>query len=73
MKKLAFYEANHDKSPNLHYFFSKDSYTPPHFHRSIEILYITEGNLVGEVDRCRVLRQGDNLAFRCEDINPIRE
>ena len=67
MKKLAFYEANHDKSPNLNYFFSKDSYTPPHFHRSIEILYITEGNLVGEVEDETFSANKDDIIFvrRC--------
>lgn len=67
MKKLAFYEATQDKSTNLHYFFSRDAYTPPHFHRSIEILYITEGNLIGEVENETFSADKDDIIFvrRC--------
>lgn len=56
MKKLPFYELRHDKADRVEFFKGRDSDTPAHFHRCIEILYIIDGNVDCEVN-------GDN--FRC--------
>ena len=50
MKKTAYYEAFHDKESSSRFFYSENADTPSHFHRCIEILYITEGRTRCAVD-----------------------
>lgn len=50
MKKTAYYEAFHDKESSSRFFYSENADTPSHFHRCIEILYITEGRARCAVD-----------------------
>ena len=67
MNKPAVYEAARDKDRNLHYFFGRNSNTPPHFHRCIEILYITDGSLRGQVEDESFSAEKDDIIFvrRC--------
>ena len=67
MKKTAVYESIHDKSNEFKIFLSQDDDTPPHFHRCIEILYITEGQTRGEVDGEPFYAEKDDIVFvrRC--------
>ncbi len=67
MKAAAFYESFHDKESALRAFSCTDAVTSAHFHRCIEILYITEGRLEAEVDGAHVTAEKDDIVFvrRC--------
>lgn len=56
MKNLPYYEPQHDKADRVEFFKSRNSNTPAHFHRCIELLYITEGTVDCEVN---------GVGFRC--------
>ena len=57
----------HDKSSEFKIWRSHDSNTPPHFHRCIEMLYITHGRICGEVDGMSFYAGKDDIVFvrRC--------
>ena len=57
MKNIPYYELNHDKADSVEFFRANNSDTKPHFHRCIEILYITGGSVA-----CRVNEE----SFSCE-------
>ena len=63
MKKSALYEAFHDKERDLRFFAGDNGNPSPHFHRCIEILYITDGKLLGEVDRESFFAEKDDIIF----------
>lgn len=56
MNNFPYYELNHDKADGVEFFRGDDLDTRPHFHRCIELLYITEGS----VD-CKI----NDQSFRC--------
>ena len=57
MKTFPYYELNHDKADSVEFFRGDDSDTKPHFHRCIELLYITGGSV-----HCKVNEE----AFPCK-------
>lgn len=63
MKQPVLYESNRDLSEHFCVFEAKDSYTLPHFHRSIEMLYITAGALEGEVGEEKIRVTADDIVF----------
>lgn len=63
MKKSAVYQAFHDKEKDLRFFAGDNGNPSPHFHRCIEILYITEGKLLGEVDGQSFYAEKDDIIF----------
>ncbi len=67
MKQTVQYEAFHDKQNDLCIFRSANAATLPHFHRCIEMLYITQGTLIGKVDDTDVVAEKDEILFvrRC--------
>lgn len=67
MKKLPLYEPQHDRADTVEFFFGRDANTQPHFHRCIEILYISEGAVRCEVDGIPYFCKRDQIIFvrRC--------
>ena len=67
MKQAAFYESVHDKEQPVRFFRGENGITLPHFHRCIEMLYITEGRVLGVVDGERFYAEKDDVIFarRC--------
>ena len=63
MKNFAVYEFQHDKADRVRFFRSQNANTPPHFHRCIEILYITEGYVDCEVNGSHFLCGKDEIVF----------
>lgn len=49
MKKDIFYEAFHDKTDKVEFFQSAHDDTFVHFHRCIELIYVTDGAIDCEV------------------------
>lgn len=70
MKKTAFYEYKHDRENDFILMKNDgaDCYsTPPHFHRCIEIIYVTGGKMRCEVDGEAFEAEQDDIVFarRC--------
>lgn len=67
MKNSFIYESFHDREKPLRCFYSSNSNTNPHFHRCIEMLYITSGKAEGVVDGTRFFAEKDDIVFarRC--------
>ncbi|PWM72401.1 MAG: hypothetical protein DBX59_06385 [Bacillota bacterium] len=70
MKKTAFYEYNHDKENNFVLMRNEEARggtTLPHFHRCIEIIYVTGGKMRCEVDGESFYAEKDDIVFarRC--------
>ena len=67
MKNSFVYEAFHDREKPLRCFYSTDANTRPHFHRCIEMLYITQGKAEGIVDGTHFFAEKDDIVFarRC--------
>lgn len=63
MKNFAVYEFQHDKADRVRFFRSQNANAPPHFHRCIEILYITEGYVDCEVNGSHFLCGKDEIVF----------
>lgn len=57
------YEYKHDKSTHLHFFQGLSSKAPRHFHRSIEILYVTQGEVGTTVDDESFVAVRDEIIF----------
>lgn len=66
MKQPFYYEPQHDRADIIE-FFHGEGHTPPHFHRCIEILYITEGSIACEINGEKFLAEKDDIVFtrRC--------
>ena len=62
MKKNFFYEPQHDRTDIIE-FFHGTGHILPHFHRCIEMLYITHGKMEGEVDGKQFIAEKDDFAF----------
>ena len=45
MKDFPLYEAGHDRADTVDFLYNRNTNTPPHFHRCIEILYILSGSV----------------------------
>ena len=58
-----FYEQQRDKDVKLHVFEGLSSKTPIHFHRNLEILYVTEGEMVSTVGDERFTAKADEIVF----------
>lgn len=58
-----YYEYFHDKSTHLHVGFGGSITTPKHFHRTIELLYITSGQVEAEVGSERFITEKDDMVF----------
>ena len=67
MKKNFIYESVHDRERPLRSFYCADAKPEPHFHRCIEMLYITHGKMEGEVDGKQFIAEKDDIVFirRC--------
>ena len=67
MKNSPFYEDKHDRADVVNSFTNVDITTLPHFHRCIEILYITDGSLRGQVEDESFSAEKDDIIFvrRC--------
>ena len=70
MKQTAFYEYYHDRNSNFVFFKNKTPITESvdaHFHRCIEVMYISEGRLRAEVDGEVFTAEKDDIIFvrRC--------
>ena len=70
MKKTAFYEYKHDREDNFVLMKNEgtgDCATLPHFHRCIEIIYVTKGKMRCEVDGETFFAEKDDIVFahRC--------
>lgn len=63
MKKSPYYEAQHDRADKVEFFRGSNSYTPLHFHRCIEILYITSGKVECTVGDENFLCEKDHIVF----------
>lgn len=63
MKNSFIYEAFHDREKALRCFYSKDATPSPHFHRCIEMLYITRGKAEGVVDGRNIFAEKDDIVF----------
>lgn len=63
MKKSFIYESIHDKQSPVRFFQSVNDVTLPHFHRCIEMLYISEGKVAGTVDGEHFLAEKDDIIF----------
>ena len=74
MKTHAFYEAVHDQSDNPRFFFDENQSAPLHFHRCIEIIYISDGCAHCTVGDESFNAEKDDIVFvqRCaaHDIAP---
>lgn len=62
MKQSYFYEPDHDRADVVE-FFSGYGHTLPHFHRCIEIIYITKGAMRCEIDGKKFLAEKDDIVF----------
>ncbi len=62
MKDLI-YEYYHDKDTELFVSIGIDGICPPHFHRSIEILYVMEGVIDAEINGKKYLAETDDIIF----------
>ena len=62
MKKNFFYEPQHDRTDAIE-FFHGSGHTMPHFHRCIEILYITDGAIECEIGGEKFLAEKDDVVF----------
>lgn len=58
-----FYEQNRDKEVNLHVFEGCNSNTPMHFHRNLEILYVTDGKMISTVGDEKLVAAEDEIVF----------
>lgn len=67
MKKHALYDAIHDRTSNIRFFFGENGEAPLHFHRCIEILYITQGCAHCSVEDESFNAEKDDIIFvpRC--------
>ena len=63
MKDLPLYELQHDKADRVEFFRSRNANTPAHFHRCIEILYVTEGAVACEASGTRFQGGADDIIF----------
>ena len=63
MKKSPIYESFHDKERDLRFLRCTNVSPYPHFHRCIELLYISEGKLIGEVDGEQFCAEKDDIIF----------
>lgn len=63
MKQNFFYEAGHDKADTISFHYSENVYTPPHFHRCIEILYVKQGGIDFEVNGEAFHADRDDIVF----------
>ena len=63
MKQSAFYEPQHDKADTVEFFASADGHTPPHFHRCIEMLYVTAGAIDCRVNGEPFCARRDHIIF----------
>lgn len=62
MKQSFFYEPYHDRADAIE-FFHGAGYTQAHFHRCIEILYITDGALECRIGGERFIAEKDDIVF----------
>lgn len=62
MKKSFFYEPQHDRTDAIE-FFPGAGHTMPHFHRCIEILYITDGSIDCEIGGEKFFAEKDDIVF----------
>ena len=62
MKKSFFYEPQHDRTDAIE-FFPGAGHTMPHFHRCIEILYITDGSIDCEIGGAKFFAEKDDIVF----------
>lgn len=58
-----FYEQQRDKDVKLTIFKGNSSKTPMHFHRNLEILYVTEGKMISTVGDERFVAGKDEIVF----------
>lgn len=63
MTRNIFYEAFHDRENTLTVFTSDNARTGAHFHRGVEMLYITDGNVHCAVDDTSFDAQKDDIVF----------
>lgn len=63
MKKDIFYEAFHDKTDKVEFFQSAHDDTFVHFHRCIELIYVTDGAIDCEVGEEKFRAKKDELIF----------
>ena len=63
MKQPFFYEPQHDRADIIKFFRSIGGHTPPHFHRCIEILYITDGSIDCEIGGEKFFAEKDDIVF----------
>ena len=63
MKKSPFYESQHDRSDKVEFFKSSNALIPLHFHRSIELLYITAGAVETTVGEEEFVCETDHIVF----------
>lgn len=62
MKQSFFYEAAHDRADAVE-FFHGGGHTMPHFHRCIEMLYVTDGAIECEIGGEKFLAEKDDIVF----------
>ena len=62
MKKSFYYEPEHDRTDAIK-FFHGAGHTLPHFHRCIELLYVTDGAIECEIGGERFLAERDDVVF----------
>ena len=67
MKEHVTYQAFHDRESSFRFFYSENADTQPHFHRCIEMLYITAGRADCTVDGESFTAEKDDIVFvrRC--------
>ena len=61
--KNIFYEYCHDKSTKMKMFESADAKAPPHFHRNVEMLYVTDGQIDATVGEDGFIAKADDVIF----------
>lgn len=63
MKQLSYYESIHDHEPSLRFFYGENSNMAAHFHRCIEMLYISGGSVLCTADDKEFLATKDDIIF----------